>query len=79
MSADPVEVAADDFKLIDGIGPKVESVLHSAGITTFEQIADSDPDQIRQILTDAGPRYRVINPDGWPDQARALAASPTSV
>lgn len=70
----PTAGAVDDLKLISGIGPKVEGQLQAAGITSFEQIAETDTDQLRQILLNAGSGYRTINPDDWPAQARDLAS-----
>ena len=33
-------VIMDDLKMVEGVGPKVEEVLHGAGITTWAQLAD---------------------------------------
>jgi len=63
---------ADDLKRIDGIGPKIASVFQDAGITTYAQLAATDVDRLRQILTDSG--IRLANPDTWPDQAHLAAA-----
>jgi large subunit ribosomal protein L17 len=67
----PVPQAPDDLKRIEGIGPKISSVLQGAGITTFAQLAAASADQLRQILRDAG--VRVADPATWPEQA-GLAA-----
>ena len=64
----------DDLKKIEGIGPKIEQILHEGGITTFAQLADSDADQVKELLTAAGPRYAIHNPATWAKQA-ALAAA----
>lgn len=70
----PAEVADDDdLRLIEGVGPKIEAILRANGITTFEQLATTDADQLRQILSDAGPRFKSHNPQTWPAQA-GLAA-----
>lgn len=63
----------DDLKKIEGIGPKISELLSSAGLDTFQKVADSTPDQIREILLEAGKRYAAHNPDTWPKQA-AMAA-----
>jgi predicted flap endonuclease-1-like 5' DNA nuclease len=64
----------DDLKLIEGIGPKISSVLRAGGITTFAHLASTDVDQIRQILEAADPRLlRLADPRTWPEQA-GLAA-----
>jgi predicted flap endonuclease-1-like 5' DNA nuclease len=67
--------ASDKLTRIEGIGPKISSVLQEAGITTFAQLADATPEQIEQILAEADPRLpRLANPATWPEQA-ALAAT----
>ena len=63
----------DDLKKIEGIGPKIEQLLHEAGITTFAQLAETSPDLIKVILDNAGPRFAIHNPATWTAQA-ALAA-----
>jgi len=67
--------APDDLKRIEGIGPKISSVLQEAGITTFAQLAEAEVGQIEQILEEADPRLkRLANPASWPEQA-ALASA----
>ncbi len=63
----------DNLKRIEGIGPKIESVLKDAGITTFTDLAGSDDPALRAILEAAGGRLRSHDPTTWPEQA-ALAA-----
>lgn len=62
--------ARDDLTQIEGIGPKTQQVLYDAGITTFQQLADSTPDALRKILDDAGLRLGV--PASWPEQAALI-------
>lgn len=67
--------ALDDLKRIEGIGPKIASVLQAAGITTFAQLADSDVAHLQQVLEEEDPRLRrLAKPASWPEQA-ALAAA----
>ncbi len=63
----------DDLKKIEGIGPKIAEHLAAAGILTFSDLAASNFDAIKEILTNAGPRYATHNPTTWPMQA-GLAA-----
>ena len=64
----------DDLKRIEGIGPKLSSVLQEAGIVTFAQLAAANPEQLADILEAADPRLlRLAHPASWPEQA-ALAA-----
>lgn len=60
---------------VDGIGPKTVELLTAAGVTSLEQLAAMDEAQLHDILAQAGPRYRILNPSTWPDQARRLLES----
>jgi predicted flap endonuclease-1-like 5' DNA nuclease len=66
--------ANDNLQIIEGIGPKIEELLHANGIRTWSDLAAAKFDRLRQILDDAGSSYRVHNPGSWPEQA-ALAAA----
>lgn len=73
---EPVAEAApapDDLKKIEGIGPKIASILNEAGITTFAALAGSESDKIREILAAAGNRYKAHDPTTWPRQAQLAA------
>ncbi len=65
----------DDLKLIVGIGPVLERMLHQLGITTYRQIArwtDRDIDEFDARLPEFPGRIRR---DAWVTQARALHQS----
>lgn len=65
-------VVPDDLKIVEGIGPKIEGILHAAGIQTFAQLAAAPVSQLEKIVReDAG--IRVAFPDTWPEQARLAA------
>jgi predicted flap endonuclease-1-like 5' DNA nuclease len=65
----------DDLKRVEGIGPKIASVLQEAGIVTYVQLADAEVSRLEGILEEADPRLlRLANPATWPEQA-ALAAA----
>jgi small subunit ribosomal protein S2 len=71
----PPPPKADDLKRIEGIGPKIASVLQGAGISTFAHLAETSVEQLRQILQDADPRLiRLADPTTWPEQAKLAAA-----
>ncbi len=74
VKAESTEIKPDDLKKIEGIGPKIQEIFNAAGITTFAELAMSTADQLKDILTEAGPRYNSHNPSTWPQQA-ALAAA----
>ena len=59
----------DDLKKIEGIGPFFESLLNDTGITSFEQLKNSDRDTLKEIIDTAGPDYRMHEPETWPYQA----------
>jgi len=59
----------DDLKIVEGIGPKIETLLKEAGIQSFARLSVSSPALIRQILAAAGDRFTMHNPDTWPKQA----------
>ncbi len=62
----------DALKKIEGIGPKIAEHLVAGGIVTFADLADASQDRLKEILTEAGPRYQMHDPGTWPMQA-ALA------
>ena len=63
----------DDLKIIEGIGPKIASILAAAGITTFAQLGATDVSRLREIIAQAG-LTALADPATWPQQA-ALAAA----
>ncbi|MGD8624259.1 MAG: helix-hairpin-helix domain-containing protein [Anaerolineae bacterium] len=68
------EAEPDDLKVIEGIGPKIASVLQNAGIQTFAALAALDPQRIEEILAaESANLLRLANPATWPEQA-GLAA-----
>ena len=65
----------DDLKLVVGIGPAIERLLHQMGIGTYRQIArltERDIDMIEAKLAEFPGRVRR---DVWVTQARALHAA----
>jgi predicted flap endonuclease-1-like 5' DNA nuclease len=73
VDEEPAPVVSDDLKIVEGIGPKIEGILHEAGIKTFAQLAAASVSQLEQIVReDAG--IRIAFPDTWPEQARLAAA-----
>jgi NADH-quinone oxidoreductase subunit E len=62
----------DDLKLISGVGPKIEGILHSLGVYTFAQVASwkkAERDWVDGYLNFKGR----IDRDDWVKQAKALA------
>lgn len=66
-------LGADNLQVIEGIGPKIEQLLKNGGFPTWAALADADIDNLRSLLDNAGPRYRIHDPSTWPDQAKLAA------
>ncbi len=63
----------DDLKAIEGIGPKIAGLLQADGINTWNQLAQTNTDQLNAILEKAGKRYALASPKSWPSQAKLAA------
>jgi len=63
----------DDLKIIEGIGPKIESLIKNAGIYSYVSLATTSAAEIKDILLAAGDRFKMHNPGTWPAQS-SLAA-----
>lgn len=67
------KIKADDLKVVEGIGPKIEQLIHAGGITTWAGLAAAPIERLQEILDAAGERYRIHDPGTWPRQAGLLA------
>lgn len=68
----------DDLKLIKGVGPKLETMLHDMGVFHFDQIAAWGPAEEAWMDDNLeGFRGRVSR-DEWVAQAKTLAAGGTA-
>ena len=65
------DASGDDLKVIEGIGPRIESVLKAAGIATYEELAETGTTRLEKVMKDAG--TRLANPETWSEQARLAA------
>ncbi|GAA4563487.1 hypothetical protein GCM10023176_07550 [Micromonospora coerulea] len=72
--ATPV-AAVDDFRRIQGIGPKLAAALQTAGIHTYRQLGELDEAALRETIRAAGLRA-ASSLATWPQQARVLAGAP---
>lgn len=63
----------DDLKMVEGIGPQIAKLCHESGILTWQQLSETNPDALRGMLSEAGPRFRTHDPALWPRQAGLLA------
>ena len=65
-------VKPDDLKLISGVGPKIEGILHNLGIYKFEQIAKWKKAERNWVDDHLRFKGRIERED-WVRQAKALA------
>ena len=63
----------NDHKIVEGVGPKIAELIVAGGITTWAELAATDVSKLKEILTEAGSRYKMHDPTTWPKQA-GLAA-----
>ncbi len=66
--------APTSLDIVEGIPPKVSTLLHKAGIKNWSDLAKTEVDQLNAILKKGGKRYEIYNPLNWPQQAKLLAA-----
>lgn len=69
----PQETANDDLTRIEGVGPKIATLLTDAGIHTFKQLAALDAAALKRIVTDGGVRFREKVAVTWSEQAKLAA------
>ncbi|WNM38243.1 hypothetical protein RMN56_24350 [Micromonospora halotolerans] len=73
--AAPAQVdAADDFRRIQGIGPKLAAALQAAGIRTYQQLSELDEATLRETVKAAGLRA-APGLATWSQQAKVLAGA----
>ncbi len=63
-------IKKDDLTKIEGIGPKISSILFDAGINTFKKLSKAKGEKISEILIKfGGNAYKRFNPSTWGEQA----------
>lgn len=63
----------DDLKLVEGIGPKIETLLNKEGIITFRHLSETTDERLMDILRAAGPSFQMHVPESWAHQADMAA------
>ncbi|MBS7253843.1 hypothetical protein [Flavobacterium branchiicola] len=63
------KIKENDLKVVEGIGPKIEALYHSAGITTWQQLSETSTEKSQSILDGGGENYAIHNPSTWARQA----------
>lgn len=67
------KIKLDDLTVVEGIGPKIAELCAGIGVSTWQQLADTDVGILRTMLEDAGSRFQMHDPGTWPRQAGLLA------
>jgi predicted flap endonuclease-1-like 5' DNA nuclease len=62
-------VKSDNLQIIEGVGPKMESVLKENGVNSHSDLAAQTPDSLQAILGKYGDKYKIIDPTTWAQQA----------
>ncbi len=60
--------APDDLTQISGIGPRLASILSRGGVTTYSQLEQMSPDELREIIA-LGGALPPASLSSWPAQA----------
>ncbi|MAQ86314.1 MAG: NADH-quinone oxidoreductase subunit NuoE [Maritimibacter sp.] len=68
------EGKADDLKKIKGVGPKLESLLHSLGFYHYDQVASWTAEEIAWVDDNLEGFKGRVTRDQWVKQAKVLAA-----
>jgi len=63
----------DDLKMIKGVGPKLEALLHGLGFFHFDQIANWSADEVAWVDQNLKGFKGRVSRDTWVDQAKILA------
>lgn len=64
--------AANDLKMVDGIGPKIAEHLNKHGLRTWGDVARAKPEELKKVLREAGDRFHMHDPSSWPKQCRLM-------
>ncbi|MFK7770920.1 MAG: glycosyltransferase [Saprospiraceae bacterium] len=63
------DIQKDDLKKIEGIGPKIESLLNEGGIFSYSDLAHAKFSKLKSILAEAGNQFNSHDPSTWAEQA----------
>ena len=67
-------IKPDNLQIIEGIGPKMESILKENGVSSHSDLGDMKLSEIQAILDKYGDRYKIIDPKMWAAQAQLAGA-----
>lgn len=63
-------IKADDLKVIEGIGPKIEEMFSRRGIKTWKSLSEASVAECQKVLNTGGKGYQIHDPASWPMQAK---------
>ncbi|WP_343586860.1 hypothetical protein [Flavobacterium sp.] len=63
------KIKENDLKIVEGIGPKIESLFVEAGIKTWQNLSQTSTEKLQSILDAGGENYAMHNPSTWAKQA----------
>ncbi|SHL67211.1 NADH dehydrogenase subunit E [Roseovarius litoreus] len=69
----PRKAGADDLKLIKGVGPKLEQLLHGLGFFHFDQVAKWTEEEVQWVDQNLEGFKGRVSRDHWVEQAKLLA------
>ena len=64
---------ATNLKIIEGIGPAMEKVLHENGVNTWQDVSMKTDIELRAILDRYDDKYKGVQIEGWVEQATLAA------
>ncbi|GAA3871002.1 NADH-quinone oxidoreductase subunit E [Celeribacter arenosi] len=69
----PRKSGADDLKMIKGVGPKLEAMLHTLGFFHFDQISKWTANEVAWVDQNLEGFKGRVSRDNWVEQAKILA------
>ena len=69
---------ADDLKMIKGVGPKLEALLHKLGVFHFDQVAGWRKKEVEWVDENLEGFKGRVSRDEWVKQAKVLAKGGTT-
>ncbi|WP_306154938.1 NADH-quinone oxidoreductase subunit E [Roseovarius sp. MMSF_3281] len=69
----PRKAGPDDLKMIKGVGPKLEQLLHNLGFFHFDQVAKWSDEEVQWVDQNLEGFKGRVSRDNWVEQAKLLA------
>ena len=60
---------SSNLQIIQGIGPKIETLLFENGIKNWKDLSSKSFGELRAMLDNYGTRYSIVDPSDWSKQA----------